>query len=381
MITVEHLIGELLLRHNCVIIPSFGGFVARQSSAVIDYKNGVISPPKKALLFNRQLVNNDGLLVSELASSKQVSYDAANEEVKGCVVDWNEQLRKGERVSIDKVGFLFLDAEKNICFEQDRFFNLLLQSYGLGKVHFITESDIKRVEYTHNQLAQVLEVSSEPVLSNEMVLPVEHSVQAIPTSSMIQHPALEKRSSLWKYIAAACFIPLGFYSYWLPMRTNFLESGIISLQDFNPFYRQKEANYHQKALTIHFQKTDFVPLEESVKALPKEVKVYSYKYAEDLYIPVQVKKKANRIAAPEVVQHTAARETQPFDYIVGCFSNEQNAQQVLIQLKAKGMDAHVSKRNGLFRVSAGSAATEGEIQRVAQAAIQAGMSGWVAKNQ
>ena len=39
MVSVEELIGELLLRHNCVIIPSFGGFVAKQTGASIDYRN------------------------------------------------------------------------------------------------------------------------------------------------------------------------------------------------------------------------------------------------------------------------------------------------------------------------------------------------------
>ena len=59
---IEKLIGDLLLRHNCVVVPSFGGFVAKQVSAVIDYKTGVMHPPKKSLLFNKQLINNDGLL-------------------------------------------------------------------------------------------------------------------------------------------------------------------------------------------------------------------------------------------------------------------------------------------------------------------------------
>ncbi|MEY3200216.1 MAG: hypothetical protein RJA13_2174, partial [Bacteroidota bacterium] len=58
MVSVEQLIGDLLVRHNCVIIPAFGGFVAKQTSASIDYKNGIMTPPRKSLLFNRQLINN-----------------------------------------------------------------------------------------------------------------------------------------------------------------------------------------------------------------------------------------------------------------------------------------------------------------------------------
>ena len=67
MFTVEELIGDLLLRHNCVIVPSFGGFVAKQSSATIDYKNGVMLPPGKSVMFNR-LTRNE--LISRMEEYK-----------------------------------------------------------------------------------------------------------------------------------------------------------------------------------------------------------------------------------------------------------------------------------------------------------------------
>ena len=54
---IEELIGDLLLRHNCVVIPTFGGFVAGQTSATFDASKGTILPPRKSLLFNKQLIN------------------------------------------------------------------------------------------------------------------------------------------------------------------------------------------------------------------------------------------------------------------------------------------------------------------------------------
>lgn len=379
MITVDQLIGELLLRHNCVIIPAFGGFVARHASATIDYKNGIITPPKKSLLFNRQLTNNDGLLISELAAAKHVSYTLASEEIKTHVAQWNEQLQKGERISIDKVGFLFLDAEKNMCFEQDRFFNLLLQSYGLGKVHFIAESDIKRIEHTMRAVSNTAEITPEPFAAAHAVDPVIQTLDA--THSIPKIPTYEKRTSFWKYVAAASFIPLGFYSYWLPMRTNILESGIISIHDFNPFYEAQKAHYHREALRIQPHDTAFIPLEESIKVLPKNVSVYSYQYSENVYIPVQIRKQTKPTLP---TQHSSNPPETPnnaaFEYIVGCFGNEQNAQNLLAQLKQQGMAAHLSKQNGLYRVSAGSADTEQGLQTVAQTVLKLGLSGWVAKN-
>ena len=146
MVTVEQLIGNLLLRHNCVIIPSFGGFVAKPISARIDYEKGTMLPPGKSLLFNRQLINNDGLLVSEYAHSNHVSFDEAQLEVTSLVKSWGMTLQSGGRIEIDNVGNLFFDEERNICFEQDRFCNLLLESFGLGTVHFLSEEDVQIVE-------------------------------------------------------------------------------------------------------------------------------------------------------------------------------------------------------------------------------------------
>lgn len=121
MFTVEELIGDLLLRHNCVVVPAFGGFVAKKVSATIDYKNGVMYPPKKSVMFNRQLVNNDGLLIAEYALLNKVDYAQAQEVVLGKVTEWNEQLNNGIRITLDKVGYLFFDQEKNLCFETRSF--------------------------------------------------------------------------------------------------------------------------------------------------------------------------------------------------------------------------------------------------------------------
>ena len=218
MVSVEELIGNLLLRHNCVIIPSFGGFVAKRVPAAVDFEKGIMQPPGKALLFNRQLINNDGLLTAEFASQNALDYSTASGIINKLVDSWNDQLKAGARVAIDRVGFLYFDQEKNVCFEQDRFFNLLLESYGLGKVHFMPAED------------------APAALVKEDKLGVEEP-------KIIEHPALKARSNAWKYVAAACFLPIAFYSYWIPVKTNVLQSGMISVKDFNPFQKTALGKY------------------------------------------------------------------------------------------------------------------------------------------
>lgn len=375
MVTIEQLIGELLLRHNCVIIPSFGGFVAKQTAATIDYVNGFMSPPKKALLFNRQLMNNDGLLQSELALSNHISYNESSEIVAEKVAQWNEQLRQGERIEIDKVGFLFFDQEKNICFEQDRFFNLLLESYGLGKVHFLTEEDVQIVAQTAIEITTTINAPEQAIVAEE--LKIEPN-----TTKVIEHPALKERSKAWKYVAAAaCILPIGFYSYWLPMKTPALQSGILSVRDFNPFQGKYQANYQQQSLQLDKLPSEQNTLEEQLANLPDNETILNYQYDASFSFPIVVKEKSvvETVPTNENSVNTTVVAAN-FNYIVGCFSSESNAKKVVSLLKAQGMNAfQLDVTNGLHRISAGSGNSVSDLDPIIAKAKAAGFEGWILK--
>jgi hypothetical protein len=382
MVSVEQLIGDLLVRHNCVIIPAFGGFVAKQTSASIDYKNGIMTPPRKSLLFNRQLINNDGLLIAELAVSNAINYNQATDTVGSLVNTWNEKLRNGERITIDKIGFLFYDQEKNICFEQDRFFNLLLESYGLETVHFLSENDV--------QLAQ--KTTIERALSMEENNPVQPAIvfntEAISTENgtsetrVIEHPALQKNSKIWRYVAAACLLPIAFYSFWLPMKTPVLESGMVSIQDFNLFYKSTDGNYSQEKISLKSPFEKYTTLEESVAALPNDIAIYSYKYSEDLYIPIRLTNALPNAINEELpeVKGESQVSVSTYNLIVGCFGSESNAKNLVSTLKSKGFSSQILDiSNGLYRVSIGAANSVDEMQKISQTATAQGFEGWVLK--
>jgi len=291
---LEEAIVDLLLRHNCVVVPAFGGFIAQSTGAVIDMNSGVITPPRKSILFNRQLINNDGLLISHLSVEGGMNYNEAEKLLTSHVVDWHSRLQEGQRVSIDKIGHLYLDAERNISFEQDRFFNLLLQSYGLNKVHFITEEEVKIAEYQHRPEKVHIPL---PVVEEEKI---DFSPREIPISPVVPQPAAKvielneepksNRRQIWKYAAAAALLPFAFYTYWIPMQTNVLESGMISYKDFNPMYHSGEGVYQQKTFSFPESKEKKEKtLEETVETLKGKVDVYSYKFDDDLFIPVNIK--------------------------------------------------------------------------------------------
>ena len=173
---IEDTVSSLLLRHSCVIIPNFGGFVAKSIAAKLDLERGLFLPPSKQLLFNKNLINNDGLLISEYASLNTIEYSRSQSEIEEFVIELKIKLNSKQAVHIDRVGTLSYDLEGNLVFEQDRYFNLLLSSYGLNQVQFIANKEV--------------EINKQP--------------------SPEQEKAPIRKINYLKYAAAACLLPLAF---------------------------------------------------------------------------------------------------------------------------------------------------------------------------
>ncbi len=403
---IEELIGDLLLRHNCVVIPTFGGFVAGQTSATFDPNKGTILPPHKSLLFNKQLINNDGLLIAAYAHSTKKSYEESNDYIQKQIQHWHHKLDAGERISIDRVGFIFLDSERNIGFEQDRFHNLLLASYGLGKVHFLSQEDIQLMTQQ-----EVFTLSGEPIVEIEKNIPIIElstpgNIHEETTNDQIGNnekaPIISINSKrVWKYAVAAALLPVCFYTYWIPMKTRALESGIVSIQDFNPFHKSHGGLYKKEILDLRInQKVEESDLDQILRSLPAEVEIFSYPIDSDVYVPVKVRehiqsKIIKQIPKIRIKEIPAPKKVIPVSksvsvistpkttghLIVGCFSTEQNANQLISELKQKGFNAYiVDVKNGLHRVSACKSNSDSMLNEAKEKLSPLQISGWILHN-
>ena len=402
---IEQAIGDLLLRHNCVIVPAFGGFVAEQLSAKIDYDKGVMIPPRKALLFNKQLISNDGLLINELATRNAVSFDEASQDVSAIVSKWNHRLKQGERIELDRVGILFLDSDHNLRFEQDRFFNLLLASFGLDQVHFVTQNEI---DETKTETISINRTIVEPVLveiDDEKIAPIKHLPKTLSvekpsvteTGKVVELASEKKKSRFWKYVAAACFLPIAFYSIWIPTRTDVLESGMISIKDFNPFYKSAEGNYAKTDFPkdITFEKNTEGTLQEQIDSLEIPEDVFPYRFAGNTYVLVDIselnanKTEARKVSSPEVKtpERSVSEPVQTpiiapnsMNYIVGCFGDKANADNLVNTLKSQGLNAFIlDVQGGLHRVSAGAAISNESMNNIRSKSDALGFEGWLLK--
>ncbi len=73
-INISKHISELLYSYECVILPSFGGFISNYKSALLSADGRSIIPPTKAISFNKNLNKSDGLLINYVAEQNDITY-------------------------------------------------------------------------------------------------------------------------------------------------------------------------------------------------------------------------------------------------------------------------------------------------------------------
>lgn len=130
---IERITGKLLFEHNCVIVPGLGGFVANPSGATVHPGRHTFSPPYKAVLFNRSLTANDGLLVNAVATELKISYNEALHSIGAFAKTALNSLNQKGKVVFPDLGYLQADIEGNIYFTQDTTANYLLEAFGLDE--------------------------------------------------------------------------------------------------------------------------------------------------------------------------------------------------------------------------------------------------------
>ena len=129
---IQKSIEELLYRYNCVIMPEFGAFLTQMKSAVIQENTNTLYPPTKLISFNEQLSSNDGLLVSYIAESENVSYNDMLKQVANISQLWKQQLKEGQRIALTNIGELWLNKAGKIQFQPSYQINYLTSSFGLS---------------------------------------------------------------------------------------------------------------------------------------------------------------------------------------------------------------------------------------------------------
>jgi nucleoid DNA-binding protein len=164
-------VAELLYKHNCVIIPDFGGFITNYKETGFEESRNLISPPCKKVAFNQILVENDGLLVNHWSQKKGISYTESFKNVSDFAVFLKETIVSNKSFDFKNIGTFYLNTENKIIFIPYLGHNFLESSFGLQPIK------VKPL-----QLQPVISVISEKSLK-EIAIP---EISIVPETTLYQ---------------------------------------------------------------------------------------------------------------------------------------------------------------------------------------------------
>ena len=143
---MERLVGHIervLLQHDCVIVPGFGGFVLQSVPAVYRSDEHSFTPALKEVVFNPTLTHNDGLLVESYMQVYAIDFNVAQQFVAADVAEMKALLEEKAEVEIGQVG-LFMKEDNHTLFVPSKncgsFF--CMSSYGLPVFHYLPLSTL-----------------------------------------------------------------------------------------------------------------------------------------------------------------------------------------------------------------------------------------------
>lgn len=348
MMGIASHIRDLLVEHDCVIVPDFGGFVCNYKGSTLDTATNRVVPAAKEISFNANLKTNDGLLASWMQQMDDVSYADAVSNIRQEIISWKSSMDKEGRLQIDGVGILYIDSNKRWRFEAESKTFLNLHSYGLPEL--------------------VLEPVAVKVKQEDNVVSIEKENEG-------SREVKKKKSNTYKWVvAAACMLPIAFYSYWIPAKTNAIDRGYVTAADFNPFSTSSDL---VSPIDYAARKANISEAHEIDSEVGTEINALSFDSEGEHYeIPVKstvVKKEIEEV-------ETIANSAGSFHIIAGCFSKSENAIAQVSYFKAQGFQSYVLDTvGGLQRVCVQSYGSKEEASGVTRLLSEKGNSTWILK--
>lgn len=119
MLSFQKHIESLLIRHDYVVIPGFGGFALQSGHASI--QGNSILPPAQLITFNPLLKHSDGLLAIEISRKEDLSYRKAVELIEDEIKSFQSELSKSKTIRFGTFGTFFRSESGNLIFHPVNF--------------------------------------------------------------------------------------------------------------------------------------------------------------------------------------------------------------------------------------------------------------------
>lgn len=210
MLRIVTHIERLLLAHDCVIVPKFGGFVLQTVPAMRNEGEHLFCPLRKEIGFNVTLQHSDGLLSESYMQMYEVNYRKAVLMLEEDVEDMLHSLQQYKRLSIGVLGTFSLGEEGQLVFQPNEADQFSLESYGLPTFHFLP---LAPLEVEREELEQPLSKKKKDILyipiNRKLLRTAVASAAAVALFLLISTPVKDVNQAAYK----ASFVPTEIVSY------------------------------------------------------------------------------------------------------------------------------------------------------------------------
>lgn len=390
---VAKYVGDLLFDYECVVIPGLGGFITDDKSVLINEFTHKFKPPFRKVHFNAHLRANDGLLINHVAQEEQINYKIAKSRVDNFVFQCKNALDNGKRINFKNIGYLFQNADKNIVFHQDISTNYNPNSFGLTSLvspvieRESDEQKVKKViktalDSTSKKSKHTDRKPSQDVNKRHQQ---SHNIQASRRLSSFSKQLVflaiifglmgsgyiyMRRDAMGYYLNRyASHIPF-FYSSVNDYLANNINSTPVATLSRNtaslfPTVTNNTTTVDIKKTPVTkseweiINNTNNTPVEESIKTeeiVSEPVVELSNDAKPETSVSKAIPAKVNvenSTSEPKKAVVKPTISSIQYYIIAGSFANENNAKNLVSELKSKGYKALIADTNkyGMFRVA------------------------------
>jgi len=329
---LEAIIHDLLFSTDCLVIPQFGGLVAKQKSASLNSQLHLIYPPVKSFGFNPHIKESDGLLYSVLASLKNIRFEEAKSEVDSWVLETKKQLSQGLKLNWEGIGIFFQDHSGMLQFIPNNQANFLTDT-----IHF------HKIALTPLEDKQVVQLEVKPDSKRTAT------------------------SWVWKAAAAMALPILGVGIFAISQKIQQTDWKYASFKLFGTKSRIAEFNPNHSAPTLAWNDV----LNEETPLVEERIELTE--------TPTKEETAPNAATAGENLTEINFQ----YDIIVGAFSVQNNAVNYVNNLKSKGFNAYLAGygKNGLMMVAASGANSQDQaIKNLDEVQSKLNSQAWINEN-
>lgn len=359
MSAIDEHICELLYEHDCVIVPSLGGFLASNVQAKLNTAQHSILPPRRKIAFNIYLRQNDGLLANHLVEYERISYTEAISKIEDYVQDCFNRLDKHRKVIVERVGTIYYDKERHLLFEPFRQTQFRKDSFGLSSIQFLP---VKRDD-TGNRIEQQRRELMES-------RPSVKSGRSFFSGKKFNY------KTLGLIAIAGTLLWFSFNLFLLKPEGGFLGS-------LNPFTVDTTVPENTAPAPIEKKAEEILPETQNTEtvfvASTEPVKVEP-----EITTPIQEESPAlalnenKKISPPEI---RTSNSNEHFHVVAGAFKVPENADAFLKTLQSKGFsNTHIIRKGLLNYVSYGSFSDRASALAMLDSLRQQKTEGWIWHN-